>query len=409
MQVKITKKFVDGVQPLTKDTFFWDETLKGFGLKVTPAGSKIYIVQYRTSGGRRGKLCRFTIGKHGSPWAPDQARNEAQKLLGLVASGNDPAAERSAMKKSITVSELCDQYLLDGVGTKKQSTIDTDRGRINRHILPLLGKMRVKDLSAAHVTKFLKDVADGKTAKIEKTKKRGKAVVKGGKGTATRTVGLLGGILTYAKNAGIIDQNPVTGVKRYSDQKCNRFLSKAEMSKLGEILRTLEDQEVNPAAITIIRLLSVTGARLGEIQNLKWNEFDQKARLLRLMDSKTGQKTLPLNRAAFDLLNHWVRRHSDSNGTYIFASDLTEGPYTGTIKVWKQARKMLGDEKLRLHDLRHSFASFAIEAGASIYVVKELLGHKDIATTQRYTHLEESPIREASDRIGEVVLALSTT
>ena len=232
---KITKRAVDAAKPGEHDAYLWDTDLSGFGLKVTPAGRKTYLVQYRV-GGRRGRTRRVTIGRHGSPWTPESARKEAKRLLGEVGAGHDPAEERTQARHDPTVADLCDLYVAEGCATKKPSTVTTDRGRIERHIKPLLGRRKVASISRPDVQRFMQDVANGKTAADIKTGKGGRAIVTGGKGTATRTVGLLGGIFTFAIERGFRPDNPVRGVKRFTDKKFERFLSAAEIARLGDAL-----------------------------------------------------------------------------------------------------------------------------------------------------------------------------
>jgi hypothetical protein len=207
---KITKRVVDAAESREKDYVVWDDELPGFGLRVFASGKRSYVIQYRSGGRSR----RFTIGLHGV-WTPERARQEAKPLFGRVTQGEDPAEQKQLDHKAITVKELCDLYLADlnaglilgkGDRPKKPSTIVTDTGRIERHIIPLLGARRVKNLTKADVAKALKDIMAGKTRCSVKTKKlRGKAIVRGGAGTASRTIGLFGGILTYAVENGIID------------------------------------------------------------------------------------------------------------------------------------------------------------------------------------------------------------
>src|SRR5450631_3421171 len=262
---RITKTIVDGANPRPADYFVWDSELKGFGLKVSKGGRKTYVCQYRTAGGRTGDSRRLTIGAHGPPWTVELARAEAKKILGRAANGEDPAHEKQDLKKRLTVSELCDQYLLHGCATKKPSTLVTDRGRIERHIKPLIGRQKVLDITKADIKRFLQDVAHGKTATDIKTGKWGRAIVRGGEGTATRTVGLLGGIFAYAVDCGIIDTSPVLGVKRFADKKGNRYLSQQEFVALGAALSESEAGLENPTALAILKLLIFTGARKGEI------------------------------------------------------------------------------------------------------------------------------------------------
>ena len=217
MTGKLTKAAIDRAKPKADDYFLWDGELKGFGIKIARGGRKSYVCKYRAGSGRAAPTRRMTIGAHGSPWTVDQARAEVRKLLGRAANGEDPAKEKQEVKKQITVAALCDLYLEQGIGMKKASTIATDRGRIERHIKPLLGKKRVPDVNRADIKRFLQDVANGKTAADIKTGLHGRAIVKGGKGTASRTVGLLGGIFSYAFDCGLIETNPVRGIKRFAE------------------------------------------------------------------------------------------------------------------------------------------------------------------------------------------------
>jgi hypothetical protein len=237
-KLRISKRAVDSLEPTGRVEFFWDTDLTGFGLKLSENGRKTYVVQYRVGGGRRGIDRRYTIGRHGAPWTPEQARREARRLLGVAAAGEDPAGEKQKQRRALTLSELCDAYVRDRAQLKKPSTISTDIGRIERHIKPLLGSRKITEIARADVQRFMQDIANGKTAADIKTRCRGRAIVRGGKGTAARTVGLLGGIFSYAIENSLLKENPVRGVKRFPDRKSNRFLSENELSKLGATLRS---------------------------------------------------------------------------------------------------------------------------------------------------------------------------
>jgi integrase len=397
MSKRLSLSVVNGAKPKEKDYFLWDADLKGFGLKVCAGGRKSYVCKYRVGTGRGAPTRRMTIGAHGSPWTPDAARKEAAKILGQVAQGADPAKVKQADKAVLTVSELCDQYLEAGTGTKKASTLATDRGRIERHIKPLLGHRRITDVTRADVSQFMQDVAAGKTATDEKTGKRGRAIVTGGKGTATRTVGLLGGIFSFAVEAAWLKENPVRGVKRYRDRRNERFLAAGELTRLGEALAAAEARGENPFALAIIRLLILTGARKGEIERLKWEEVDRQFQYLRLGDSKTGQKLIVLNAAARAILDR-VPRNALSG--FVFPATKSRGWYQGTPKVWRKIRVSANLQNVRLHDLRHSYASVAISRGKSLSLIGALLGHNSSSTTMRYAHLSENPVRTAADDIA---------
>ncbi|MZR29631.1 site-specific integrase [Sneathiella litorea] len=427
MQAKIIKRNVDAARPKERDWFMWDTELKGFGLKVTRSGNRIYIVQYRMSG-RGVPTRRLTIGKHGSPWTPEKAREEAKRVLGEIADGQDPQQVKMADKAAMTVSELCERYLEEGCATKKPSTIATDKGRIERHIKPLLGRQRVKDLTVNDIKRFMADIAKGKTAADERTGPHGRARVVGGKGTATRTVGLLGGILSFAVAEGVRSDNPARGVKRFPDRKNERFLNSHELARLGEVLRTAGEAEKervnlertlsstkleteraalrdristlakggeNEMAIAAIRMLILTGCRKTEILSLKWHEVDFEFGCLRLDDSKTGQKTIMLGAPALQLLAGLSR---DEKSPYVFPALRGEGHYVGLPKVWIRIRERAGLHDVRLHDLRHTFASAGAGSGIGLQVLGKLLGHSDPKTTSRYAHIANDPIKAAADR-----------
>ncbi|MEX3007211.1 tyrosine-type recombinase/integrase [Hoeflea sp. TYP-13] len=402
MPAKLTKTTIDRAQLKDADYFIWDSELKGFGIKIAKGGRKSYVCKYRVGSGRTAPTRRMTIGAHGSPWTVEQARTEARKILGRAANGEDPAKEKQDQRKQLTVAQLCDLYLEHGIGAKKASTVATDLGRIERHIKPLLGKKKVPSVTRADVRRFLQDVANGKTSADIKTGLRGRAIVRGGKGTATRTIGLLGGIFSYAQDCGLIEVNPVRGVKRFADRKGERYLSKQELVALGKAFHDGLERGLNPLAIAVLKLLVFTGARKGEIETLKWSAVDFDNGYLKLADSKTGQKAIPLNASALEVLKNHPRLH---DSPFVFPAHRGDGNYEGTPKVWRIIRSIAGLEDVRLHDLRHSFASVAISEGASLPMVGALLGHKDAATTQRYAHLHDDPLKDAAESVGSSISA----
>ncbi len=407
MKAKITKRTVDAAKPGKRDQFIWDAEVKGFGFKLTPAGSRVYLLQTRVDG----RVRRYTIGRHGSPWTPDQARTEARRLLGIVASGDDPAAERTPAEQNLTVSVLCDRYL-DAAERgevitrfdvpKKASTLAMDRSRINRHVKPLLGKKRVRDLTSDDIRKFMADVAAGKTATDEKTKRRGRAIVRGGRGAASRTVGMLGAILDYAVTQKLRTDNPCRGIRRFKDAKNERFLSASELTRLGQTLTVAESDGENTYAIAAIRALALTGCRRNEILTLRraWIDYEHSA--LRLPDSKTGSKVVAIGAAALEL---FASIPSIEGCPFVFPNAKGDGHFVGIQRVWERIREKAGLADVRLHDLRHSFASVAATGGDSLLVIGALLGHRDAKTTGRYAHLTQDPVKRAADRISNRISA----
>ena len=269
-RVRLTKRNIDLLESNGKRVIYWDDDLAGFGLRVELSGTKTFIVRYRPGGGRNAPKRFLTIGRYGK-LTPDQGRTEARKVLSASELGMDPAEARSQKRKEMNISSLCDHYLEMGVETKKPDTILGDRGRINRHIKPLIGTKRASEVTAADVERLMKDIAGGKTRADFKTERsRSRVIIRGGKGAATRTVGLLGGIFSFAQRQGIRADNPCRGVKRYPDKANERFLSPAEIANLGAVLSKVELNGANSSAVNIIRLLALTGARRNEIAGLRW-------------------------------------------------------------------------------------------------------------------------------------------
>ena len=295
------------------------------------------------------------------------------------------------------MEELCDDYLAEGCGAQKSSTVTIDRSRIERHIKPLLGHMSVRSVTIADVKKFMQDVKNGKTACDVRTGPRGRAIVKGGRGAASKCVALLGAIYEYAIENGRMKENPAHGIDRPKDRKNERYLSLDELSRLGQTLADAHQDGVNPSAIAALRLLALTGCRRGEILALRWSDVDFEHSCLRLPDSKTGQKVVWLGAPALELLSSLPRYEGNE---YAFPGDKEEEHFVGLQKVWEGIRERADLPGVRIHDLRHSFAAAGASGGDSLLIIGALLGHKDQKTTQRYAHLADAPVRRAAERIS---------
>lgn len=402
----------DAVRRIAPGEIIWDNRVQGFGVRRQASDACTYLVKTRA----RGKSRWFTIGRHGAPWTPDTARKEALRILGDIARGEDLVAVRNQSKATVTVSELCDTYLAAAVSgqlrtkfgaAKKPSTIATDRGRIERHIKPLLGTMSVRDVTSADVRRFLADVASGKTAADVRTKRYGRAIVEGGAGTATRTVGLLGGIFSYACENGYRadGDNPVHGVKRYPDRREDRFLTEAELGRLGAALAAAEADGENPTAIAGIRLLMLTGCRKSEILHLRWDEVDLENSCLRLADSKTGEKTIYLGQPAVDLLAALPRT---AGNPHVLPGKKPGSHLVGLPKVWSRVRARAALQWATLHILRHSFASLAASRGLGLPIIGKLLGHRDPSTTARYAKVAREPATLAAQSVASHLNELMT-
>ncbi|HWX46504.1 MAG TPA: tyrosine-type recombinase/integrase [Roseomonas sp.] len=403
---KLTKKVVDAAELREKPYFLWCSELPGFGVRVFSSGKRVYYADYRPKVGSRK---RMSLGQHGK-LTTEEARKQAMIVLGSVLQGEDPAGERATRRKTLTVQELCERYLeaadkglVLGKGgvPKKASTLVTDRSRISAHILPLLGSRKVMDLTRADVTRFLRDVVAGKAARTAKTeKKRGKSIVEGGKGAASRTVGLLGGILSFAVSEGIIPANPVHGVKRPADQRKRARLTPETYRQLGQALEKWEAEGGSEAAILAIRLLALTGCRRGEIEALRWSEVDIEGHALRLEDSKEGASVRPLGQAALDLLSRAGRKEG---AVYVCPGRDPRKPYGGLAGAWRRLTKEAGLEGVTIHTLRHSFASTAADLGYSEPTIGAMIGHSSGTVTGRYVHPLDAVLVGAVDRVAQEV------
>ncbi|QYF86221.1 tyrosine-type recombinase/integrase [Brevundimonas sp. PAMC22021] len=387
---RLTKRVVEALAPRDERYVVWDSDLKGFGVRISPQGRRTYLARFRTHGGSDRLMA---LAPHGVITA-EEARERARLAIAEAAQGGDPQADKMERRGEMTMGELCELYMAEGTAMKKASTLKIDRIRIDRHIKPRVGRMKLSDVSRADIQRLMIDVGNGRI-RAEATPH-----TRGGKHAAARTVGLLGGIFSFAIERKLMTENPVRGLKRYKDNRRDRFLSPAEMARLGDVLIELEKDGGDPRHINIIRLLLLTGARKNEIAHLKWSEVDLERGLLRLQDSKTGAKTIRLGAPAIRLMTG-LR----ANGSvYVFPDRRhPKRPVANLDWAWVNIRKRAEMEDLRIHDLRHSFASAGLAGGEGLPLIGKLLGHSHISTTSRYAHLADDPLKAAADRISELV------
>ncbi len=328
-----------------------------------------------------------------------------KRLLGEVAKGDNPAEARKAKARAMMLADLCELYFTEGTSHKKPATLRADRGRIRNHILPLLGGLRIDQITRADVERMVRDVTAGKTAAPPlKRPSRGR-LAQGGRGTASQALAVLGAVMSFAVGRGLRDDNPVRGVKKPPVRKMERFLSDSEIARLADALDQETARTGDPYPATAIRLLLLTGCRRSEILGLRWEWVDFERAMVVLPDSKTGRKVVYLNAPALEALAKLPRQLGNP---YVICGHTEGSAHVGLDKVWRRVRAAAALPGVRMHDLRHSFASIGASAGMGLPIVGKLLGHAQPVTTARYAHLSDDPVRRAAEAIGSRIAAAMT-
>lgn len=410
--MKLNKRSIDDITTPDRTIIIRDDELSGFSLRVFPTGRKVFLAQYRVGGGRNGRQRRVKLGVFGTITA-DEARTKAREILARAHLGDDFADERDKVRESQTVAQLIDAWSRDGVLTNRrtgarrtQVNVAGEIALANHHIRPLIGSRKVDSLTKGDIQRLRTQIATGESRTKRKGRKRGLIHVSGGDGTATRTIRLLSSILSYAVDMGLIPSNPALGVKLAPGGQRHRYLSPEELRRLGAVLDQPMRSPAAATAATIIRLLILTGARRGEIEGLKWSEVDFQFGMLRKETSKTGAKVIPLARAALQILED-QRQWASGNQLWVFPGQKGEGHFDSLNKEWSRIRTAAGIADVRLHDLRHTYASFGAAGGIGLPLIGGILGHRQASTTQRYAHLADTPLRAAANVIaGEIAASL---
>lgn len=418
-QQRITKRLVDNLATKDRDVFVWDSDVPGFGIRVWPSGKKTYVVQYRLpGGGRRSFAKRVSLGEHGV-LTPDEARQLAKKTLGSVAHGNDPAADRSARRKAATVKEFGVDFLKDAEKRLKPNTYYEYERLWTKHVLPAIGAKQVQAVETSDIRKLHRSLSESPYV-------------------ANRVVARLHTFFEFAESENVRPRhtNPIEGLETFQEEGRERFLTIAEYQRLGAVLTNAETEGLPPApkkrskpstnpktqkhrpkigveipfkadpyGVAAIRLITLTGWRKNEALSLYDGILDLERGHVRFRDTKTGKSVRPLSQTVIDFLKNIPRIEGNP---HFFPGRDGKGHRKTIDRLWHAIRHAAGLDEVRIHDLRHSFASVPASAGTSLLIIRELLGHRNVATTERYAHLADDPVKRAADDVsGDIARWLS--
>ena len=379
---KITKHLVEAAEIRDKHYTITDSQIPGFGIRIMRGGTRTYVVMYRAGRRRR----RMVLGHHGVT-TPEQARTSAINILARVRNGEDPAASRQGGGHIITVADLAERFDEEHIAVRLKPKSARDyRLCLRAHILPALGHFSVTEIKRSDIARFHHQLRHTSH-------------------TANRCLAVLSKMFNLAEMWDLRPDasNPCRHVKKYPEKKRERYLSVDELARLGEVLRECEQEGIESASvINLVRLLMFTGCRLSEIQTLKWDYVDFENRALHLPDSKTGERTVHIGAAALECLAG-IERIDDN--PWVITGQLSSSHLVNPGKPWRRIRARAGLDDVRIHDLRHTFASMAVSSGEGLPMIGKLLGHTQVQTTARYAHLFNEPVKQAADDVSASIEA----
>jgi integrase len=411
---RLIKTVVDSLKPSTQPYVIYDSEIVGLSIRVAPSGTKTWRIEYRVApGGRGSPVKRMSIGS-ATEIAAEQARRLALQIRADAARGIDPAAERIARRKELTVADLVKLYEAEGCYVQggrrrgqpiKPATVKHLLALLDHHVLPLIASKKLSDVTPADVERVARAIATGKTGKVRREGQVGRHA-RGGEGAAIKTISVLSSIFLFAVRRDLMHENPVhrASVPRVHGRR-ERFLTLEEIAKLGTAIENLVgNRMINIKAANIIRLLLLTGARRNEINRLQWNEVDLQNLRLVLAETKTGKSIRPLATAAAVLLASLPRV---DGSPWVFPAERGDGPFAGLQAGWERIVEASGLQGVSLHTLRHTVGSSAVSSGESLPMTGGILGHSSQSSTSIYAHLQRDPIQRAADRaINPIAAAL---
>ncbi|RTL81904.1 MAG: DUF4102 domain-containing protein [Hyphomicrobiales bacterium] len=406
---KLSKRTIDALSPKEKPFIQFDSELAGFGVRVMPSGVMSYVVEYRPHGGGRAVAKRrVTLGKVGA-LTPDQARKAAADMLAKVRLGGDPADDKAKKREALTVAALCEAFTAEHIEAKVKPLTRQAHAIALARLCDAYGSQKAEAITRSKLAALHSEMRDKPFA-------------------ANRSLAVWGKLFAWAGTRGLVpgEHNPARGIERYREQGRERFLTTDELMRLGAALAEGESNglpwdvdeakpkskhlakpenrrvKLDPFAVAAIRLLILTGARLREVLHAQWSQVDLERGVIFLADSKTGRKPIYLSAAAQAVLASLPRIEGNP---HIIAGAKEGAPRADVKKPWAAVCRAASLEGVRLHDLRHSFASFGAGASLGLPIIGKLLGHTQAATTARYAHLDADPLRRAADTIGATIAA----
>lgn len=375
-RVRISDRFAKAAPaPERGNRVTYDDALRGFGLRVTAKGVRSFVLNYRVKGRER----RITIGPYPA-WSVAAARKQAEEYRRRINLGDDPLEEREAARDAETVKDLFARYAAEHLPTKAPRSAADDRSMWIKDILPALGPKKVADLTATDCDKLHRTISADRPTR------------------ANRVIEVLRKALNLAIRWGWLERNPASGVRRNPETKRTRYLSHAEIERLDAALEA-HPQRVSADAL---RFLLLTGCRKGEALGATWDQFDLERRVWSKPEAMTKQRKLhrvPYSEAVAVILE---RRRAEVGGTFIFSGSLG-APLVDVKKTWASVCETAGLSDVRMHDLRHTYASLLVSSGASLPVVGALLGHSQPQTTARYAHLYDDTLRTATQSVADTL------
>ena len=380
----LSRRSVEALPVTERETLFWDRQLSGFGVRVYPSGAKVYLVQTRSGGTSR----RVTIGRHGVLTA-DQARRKAAQVIADIKAGNEPSHANGASQGDTgpTVAEVAERYMREHVAVRcKPTTARMCRHTLDRHLLPAVGSLPLGAIGRERVASLHYSLHETPTM-------------------ANKVIDLLSRLFIMADAWGIAPEggNPCRFVRKYKEVPRERFLTEAEFCRLGKVLDAVEAEgKVHPSAVAAFRLLMLTGCRRNEILTLRWEDVDLDAGELRLRDAKSGPRSVALSPPAQRVLATLPRL---PDNPWVITGVKPGARLSNVNNAWLVIRARAGLDDVRIHDLRHSFASRALALGESLPMIGKLLGHRKVQTTARYAHLARDSVKASAARIAESLRA----